>query len=118
MQTDGNDGATAPHDILDQERPDGPGAGPAAGSTVDRIAGLFGRVLGVGGVGAQDDFFVLGGTSFSAMELLDAIVEEFGCRVPARAFYRATGVAELAGEVEDRTRAPQGSPAAASPGGE
>lgn len=67
-----------------------------------QVAGFYGRVLGVADVGDDDDFFVLGGTSLSAMTLLDAIEEELGVRLPVRVLYRASGVAELAREVDSR----------------
>ncbi|MRT44847.1 acyl carrier protein, partial [Xylella fastidiosa subsp. multiplex] len=55
-----------------------------------------------GDVRQDDDFFVLGGTSLSAIELLDTITDELGVRVPVGDFYRATGVAELADVVDAR----------------
>ncbi|GAA3723836.1 phosphopantetheine-binding protein [Streptomyces tremellae] len=79
---------------------------PAQGSarpTGERMAELYERVLRVGDVRQEDDFFVLGGTSLSAIELLDTIAEELGVRVPVGDFYRATGVAELADVVDART---------------
>jgi acyl carrier protein len=68
--------------------------------TALRIAELYERVLGVQGVGGDDDFFVLGGTSLSAIRLLDLITEEHGVEVPVKNFYRATAVADLAREVD------------------
>jgi acyl carrier protein len=74
----------------------------SARPTGKRIAELYERVLRVGNVQQDDDFFVLGGTSLSAIELLDTIAEELGVRVPVGDFYRATGVAELADVVDVR----------------
>lgn len=68
-------------------------------ATADRIAGLYARVLGIQEVGRNDDFFVLGGTSLSAMELLDRIADEIGVRLPVRDFYHSTCVADLAVKV-------------------
>lgn len=73
------------------------------------MAELYGRVLKIDGVDESGDFFVLGGTSLSAVELLDAIAEETGVRIPVRNFYRATAVADLARELDDRiTEAEEG----------
>jgi phosphopantetheine binding protein len=47
----------------------------------------------------DDDFFALGGTSLTAMEVIDLIDAEQGRRLPVRNFYQATVVRELAGEL-------------------
>ena len=67
--------------------------------TTHRVATLYGRVLSLPDVRPEDDFFTLGGTSLSALDLLDLVHQEFGLRVPVRAFYQATSVRDLAGEV-------------------
>lgn len=72
-----------------------PGTGPGQ-DTRQRIAAIYARLLKVRDVGENDDFFVLGGTSLSAIALLDTIAEELGVHVAANDFYRATRVAELA----------------------
>lgn len=61
-----------------------------------RVAVLYARVLRLDEVGDTDDFFALGGDSLAAVDLLEAVQEEFGIEVPARRFYRATAVCELA----------------------
>jgi acyl carrier protein len=68
----------------------------ALSETGARIAAIYARVLNVSDVQAGDDFFLLGGTSLSAIALLDGIDAELGVTVPARDFYQATTVAELA----------------------
>ena len=70
------------------------------------VAALYARVLKVDAVGAGDDFFVLGGTSLSAMDLLDTIAEETGVLIPVRNFYMATGVTELTRELNRRITEP------------
>ncbi|WP_017582724.1 phosphopantetheine-binding protein [Nocardiopsis valliformis] len=70
------------------------------------VAALYARVLKVDAVGESDDFFVLGGTSLSAMDLLDAIAEETGVLIPVRNFYMATGVTELTRELNRRITEP------------
>jgi hypothetical protein len=67
--------------------------------TTRRIAELYRRVLNLPEVEPGDDFFVLGGTSWTALELLELIGREFTLVVPVRTFYRATAVRELAREV-------------------
>lgn len=64
--------------------------------TIRGVSVLYARVLDLSEVDARDDFFVLGGTSLSAVELLALVQEEFSVQVPASDFYRATAVSELA----------------------
>jgi acyl carrier protein len=73
--------------------------GIAAAVTTSQIAALYERVLGLRDVGDDDDFFVLGGSSLSAIALLDAIDEELRVQLPVRDFYQATRVADLAAAV-------------------
>ncbi|WP_160330425.1 acyl carrier protein [Sphaerimonospora mesophila] len=51
----------------------------------------------------DDDFFALGGTSLTAIEVLDLIEAEQGTRLPVRNFYRSTVIRELAGELAPDT---------------
>ncbi|ROQ69488.1 acyl carrier protein [Streptomyces sp. 840.1] len=70
--------------------------------TRTKIAEIYGRVLKIEDVRDSDDFFTLGGTSLSAIALLEAIDKEFGARLTPGVFYRATVVSELAHEVNAR----------------
>ncbi|MGW6739908.1 transketolase C-terminal domain-containing protein [Streptomyces sp. NPDC055025] len=78
-------------------------AGSALVPDEDRIRyvqSVFQRVLKPRkDVSPDDDFFALGGTSLTAMEVIDLIEAEQGLRVPVRNFYQATIVRELAGEL-------------------
>lgn len=65
------------------------------------VAALYEQVLEVSEVTVEDEFFVLGGNSLTAMRLLERIRAEFGVTVTAGAFYRATTVADLAELVRD-----------------
>lgn len=71
------------------------------------VQGVFQRVLKLQQeVSPDDDFFALGGSSLTAMEVIDLIEAEQGLRLPVQNFYQATAVRELAGEL---TAAPAGS---------
>ncbi|MEU0086953.1 acyl carrier protein [Streptomyces sp. NPDC006274] len=77
-------------------------AGPAS---QEYVATLFARLLGVAAPGPDDDFFVLGGTSLSAMDLIALIEQERGVLLPVRDFYRGTSVAELAATLDQLSEA-------------
>ncbi|MFJ7241833.1 acyl carrier protein [Streptomyces olivaceus] len=78
-------------------------ASPGLVHDADRIRyvqSVFQRVLKLKQEASpDDDFFVLGGTSLAAMEVVDLIEEEQGLRIPVRNFYRSTVVRALALEL-------------------
>lgn len=57
---------------------------------------LFGEVLGMPDVDAQDSFFDLGGHSLLASKLTRRVQEAFGIRIPVRRVYQAPTPATLA----------------------
>jgi len=81
--------------------------GPPMVRDTDRIRyvqDVFRRVLKLKTeTSPDDDFFSLGGTSLTAIEVLDLIEAEWGVRLPARKFYQATMIRELAGELPQDT---------------
>nr|WP_067543674.1 non-ribosomal peptide synthetase [Nocardia crassostreae] len=79
----------------------------APGTPIEEIvAGVFTEVLGAeqarggGAVGADDDFFALGGNSLLATQVAARLGAALGARVPVRALFEAPTVAELATHVE------------------
>ncbi|MEV5838185.1 amino acid adenylation domain-containing protein [Nocardia sp. NPDC052112] len=60
------------------------------------VAEVFAEVLGVDRVGADDDFFVLGGNSLVATQVVARLSAALGARVPVRTLFDAPVVAELA----------------------
>ena len=69
------------------------------------LAALFGEVLGWEGVRADDDFFVLGGSSLGVAKLIARIRTAMGRELPFRAVFETPTVGELVhrlGPVSDR----------------
>ncbi|WP_084530632.1 non-ribosomal peptide synthetase [Nocardia miyunensis] len=68
---------------------------PAAGLE-ERVAEVFGAVLGHPMPGAEDSFFEVGGNSLLATRLSSALYDEFGVDLPVRAVFEAPTVADMA----------------------
>jgi len=77
---------------------DGGVAAAAAGSDarLGAIIALFERLLGRGGIQAQDNFFSLGGHSLLAMRLVAALRRELGIAIGAAGFMAAPTPADVA----------------------
>ncbi|MET8422683.1 amino acid adenylation domain-containing protein [Nocardia sp. NPDC004860] len=73
------------------------------------VAEVFATVLHLDRVGADDDFFELGGNSLNATRVVARLGAAVGTRVPVRALFEAPTVAELAnslGALDDSAVAP------------
>ncbi|MEE2032334.1 non-ribosomal peptide synthase/polyketide synthase [Rhodococcus chondri] len=64
------------------------------------VAGVFAEVLGVERVGADDDFFALGGNSLIATQVVARLGSALDTSVPVRVLFEAPTVAALATRVE------------------
>jgi amino acid adenylation domain-containing protein len=71
-------------------------------------AAAFREILGLGRVGADDDFFDLGGDSLSAVELLAALGRTLGAELSAADLLEAPTPAGLAGRARPGAAAPAG----------
>ncbi|MFF5483193.1 phosphopantetheine-binding protein [Streptomyces sp. NPDC012935] len=78
------------------ERQDEPSSTPAP--LVGEISALWTECLNGREVGADDDFFALGGNSLIGIQIIDRLSEDYGIQLSVRDFYLAltpTRVAEL-----------------------
>ncbi|MEN0135621.1 MAG: amino acid adenylation domain-containing protein, partial [Rhodococcus sp. (in: high G+C Gram-positive bacteria)] len=68
------------------------------------VAAAYTDVLGAGAVGAEDDFFDLGGNSLSATRVIGRINESAGTSLAVRTIFEASGVAALAAVIDAAER--------------
>lgn len=64
--------------------------------TETRLAGIWSELLNAERVGIDDNFFLLGGSSLHAVQMLARVEETFGVRVGLDAFYRRPKIAVMA----------------------
>ena len=88
--------ALPPPDIASATEFRSPGTG-----TENRIAALFGELLGRDVVGADDSFFDLGGHSLLATKLVAAVRSSCGVDIGVREVFELATVAALAGHVDE-----------------
>ncbi|HZI11252.1 MAG TPA: amino acid adenylation domain-containing protein, partial [Myxococcus sp.] len=74
------------------------------------LARILERLLRVAPVGAEDDFFELGGDSLQAARVISAVNEAYGAGLPVRALFAAPTPARLAARVEAGRGVPREEP--------
>ncbi|WP_374211152.1 amino acid adenylation domain-containing protein [Nocardia sp. CDC159] len=74
------------------------------------VAEVFADVLEVARVGADDDFFALGGNSLIATRVVARLGALLEARIPVRALFETSTVAGLAAAVESQTHGRRGVP--------
>jgi acyl carrier protein len=79
--------------------------------TEQAVAKIWGEVLGLGDLGAHDDFFERGGHSLLATQVVSRIRDWFGVELPMQTLFESSSVAEFA---EVLAKAPQAARSASS----
>jgi amino acid adenylation domain-containing protein len=79
-----------------------------SGPAQERVAAAFAEVLGrpVDQIGADDDFFELGGSSLQAMRVISRVNRAFTITMSVRALYGASTVRDIAAQATTLARAP------------
>jgi acetoacetyl-CoA synthetase len=70
----------------------------------EQVRAFWETAMGLEGVGDDEDFFALGGTSLQAVEIFTLIRDRLGVELPLSALIEAPTVAELTAAVEDPGR--------------
>jgi len=102
-----------PHGKVDREALPSPGearrdlptpwAAPRS-ATEESIEAIWSRVLGIAGLGVDDDFFDLGGHSLQAIQVVAEVGQSFGVQIGLRALLEAPTIARFAAVVDARRR--------------
>jgi acyl transferase domain-containing protein/thioesterase domain-containing protein len=97
-------------------------AGPAraaegkyANAVESSLAGIWSDLLGVEGIGADEDFFALGGHSLIAVRLFAQIRKLYGIALPLSTLFQAPTIAQLAALVAEHPGVPLGAVAEKQP---
>ncbi|MDB4967396.1 MAG: non-ribosomal peptide synthetase, partial [Myxococcales bacterium] len=73
--------------------------------TEERLAAIWGELLGLERVGVHDDFFEIGGHSLLATRTVSRIRTSFSVQLALKTLFEASTVAALAGEIDRATTA-------------
>ncbi|HYO62268.1 MAG TPA: amino acid adenylation domain-containing protein, partial [Pyrinomonadaceae bacterium] len=74
----------------------------------EMVANVFGRVLGLEGVGVEESFFELGGHSLLATQVMSRVREAFRVELPLRTLFEHPNARDLARQVEQAVSREQG----------
>ena len=74
---------------------------PPRTATEQAVARVWADVLGIEGIGADDDFFDLGGHSLQATQVVSQLRQAFGVELPVRAMFESPTVRGLAAAMEE-----------------
>jgi len=75
-------------------------ASPPSTATESRLLDLWQQLTGINGLGVDDDYFAIGGTSLLAAQLFSAITHRFGVRLPLTTILEFPTVRALSSRIE------------------
>jgi amino acid adenylation domain-containing protein len=75
-------------------------------TTEEKVAVVWRRVLGVGQVGVEDNFFDVGGSSLLLIAVRTGLQAELNCEIPVVWMFECTTIRSLARRIEDGNAAP------------
>jgi acyl carrier protein len=93
------DKAALPRPSAENCLPEAPPANGKLNSLEQQIAGLVASMMSRPAVGAEENFFMIGGHSMFGVQLVARIRETFGVQLPLRHLFTAPTVRELSNEV-------------------
>ncbi|HMB53139.1 MAG TPA: amino acid adenylation domain-containing protein, partial [Thermoanaerobaculia bacterium] len=102
------------HGKIDRAALPAPGAAaasdhvPPSTAAEELLAEIWAEVLDVERIGADDDFFALGGHSLRATQVVTRLAREIDLELPVRQLFMTPTLRELARNVEDRLLAEEG----------
>tara|TARA_R110002049_G_scaffold23781_7_gene84818 strand:+ start:21229 stop:27666 length:6438 start_codon:yes stop_codon:yes gene_type:complete len=106
----------AAHSGQSFDRPDLDGTYVAPRNGIEeKLAGIWGNLLGVSPVGVEDSFFDLGGHSLIAVRLFAAVKREFKVEFPISVLFEAPTIAKCAALIAAETGAVEGEDDSAAP---
>ncbi|MBK7539874.1 MAG: amino acid adenylation domain-containing protein [Myxococcales bacterium] len=73
---------------------------PGGETTGDLVRGIWTRMLGIEQIGDHDEFFDLGGTSFSLLQMLSQVNEQFNTNLRISVFGEGASISVLASALE------------------
>ncbi|GAB2331957.1 amino acid adenylation domain-containing protein [Streptomyces griseoincarnatus] len=81
---------------------------PPEGPTAEALAAIWAELLGTGsrGIGAEDNFFQLGGHSLMVVQLVSRIHTELGVEIPMETLFLRPGLQTMADALDEAGRAP------------
>jgi amino acid adenylation domain-containing protein len=79
-----------------------PGVEASLSRLEDELLTIWRDVFKLEGIGAEDDFFELGGTSLTALQLLDVVQMAYGRSISLRELFEASTVRALAARLEEQ----------------
>lgn len=99
------------HSLPEPEQPSRETQAAASTATEAQIAAIWAEVLGLDHVGADDDFFEIGGHSLLAVQVLSRMNRTLGLDLPLQLLFDSPTIGKLAGWIDQARREGPAAPA-------